>query len=248
MTNALIDGDIILYRSCAAVETDARWDEDTHVLSSNAQEAFDLFELTLVKIMEKLGTGKVRLAFTKGTCFRSDIYPAYKQTRVNNRKPLCFAEVRARAEATYEAYSYPGLEADDVLGIWATRGDGVIVSEDKDLKTIPCRLLRQGEFSTITEAEADYWFMYQTLTGDTTDGYPGCPGIGPKKAEAILAFEYDGDWLPQAWPRVVAAYEKAGLDEDAAITQARLARILRASDWDAKKKEVILWQPPRTPK
>ena len=32
------------------------------------------------------------------------------------------------------------------------------------------------------------------------------------------------------------------LDLDYALTQARLARILRASDWDNKKKEPILWK------
>jgi hypothetical protein len=38
----------------------------------------------------------------------------------------------------------------------------------------------------ITEAQADRFHMIQTLTGDVTDGYPGCPGIGPVKAEQIL--------------------------------------------------------------
>ena len=44
------------------------------------------------------------------------------------------------------------------------------------------------------------------------------------------------------WEAVVAEYKRQKLDEEYALTQARLARILRASDWDNKKKEPILWK------
>ena len=40
----------------------------------------------------------------------------------------------------YKTVIYPGLEADDVLGILATTDDGftkTIVTNDKDLRTIP---------------------------------------------------------------------------------------------------------------
>ena len=93
-------------------------------------------------------------------------------------------------------------------------------------------------FIEVTPEEADRWFYMQTLTGDATDGYSGCPGGGPKKAEAIL--EAAGE---NPWPAIVAAYEKAGLSEEAALQQARVARILRASDYNFKKKEPILWKP-----
>jgi hypothetical protein len=69
--------------------------------------------------------------------------------------------------------------------------------------------------------------MYQTLVGDTADGYRGCPKVGPVKAEKILDTTVwsDGgkcaDVYPM-WPRVVAAYEKASLTEDDALVQARL--------------------------
>jgi DNA polymerase-1 len=44
---------------------------------------------------------------------------------------------------------------------------------------------------------------------------------------------------------VVSLYAKAGLTEADALRQARLARILRWTDWDNKKKEPILWTPSR---
>jgi DNA polymerase-1 len=94
---------------------------------------------------------------------------------------------------------------------------------------------------TVTEDEADYWHMFQTLTGDTVDGFKGCPGMGPVGAQKLLGEAMateDG-----MWPYVVKAYEKKKLTEADALTQARLARILRWGDWDKNKKEPILWTP-----
>ena len=72
------------------------------------------------------------------------------------------------------------LEADDVLGILATEPSNeerIIVSIDKDLYQIPAKISKDGKtFEEISENEANYWHMMQTLTGDSTDGYSGCPG------------------------------------------------------------------------
>lgn len=129
------------------------------------------------------------------------------------------------------------------------------------MKTIPSNIWDGEALFAISEAEADYNHLYQTLIGDTTDGFKGCPGIGPKKAEVILEGMLSDETkdCPQglgcvgclrcctsahAWPLVVAAYAKMGLKETDAITQARLARILRWTDWDNEAKTPILWTPP----
>ena len=133
----------------------------------------------------------------------------------------------------------PGLEGDDRLGILATRpGNGIVVSDDKDLKGIPGQLFRpsKDELLEINVEDADRFFLTQVLTGDTTDGYKGVPGIGPKKAEVILGTR-------PHWGAVEQAFIKAGLTKADALTQARLARILRWSDWDAEKGEPIPWKP-----
>lgn len=242
----LIDGDLLLYKATSASETEIRWDETNHVLFSNVVEAYDMFVSQLNAIRMKLDSSQVRIAFTKGASFRSKLYEPYKAPRQGTRKPLCFGRVRDRIESEFPCYSYPGLEADDVLGIWATNGNldnCIVVSEDKDLKTIPCKLYRQNELTQITEEEADYNFMFQTLTGDVTDGYPGCKGIGAKTAEKILGEDRD---IAKLWPKVVACYEHAKMTEEDALVQARMARILRASDWDAATKEVKLWLPNAT--
>jgi DNA polymerase-1 len=86
--------------------------------------------------------------------------------------------------------------------------------------------------------------------GDTTDGYPGCQGIGPKKAEAILREALDPKIITPhdqrlMWEAVVAAFKKAELTEDFALQMARVARILRVEDYDFQNKCPILWTPPK---
>jgi DNA polymerase-1 len=146
----------------------------------------------------------------------------------------------------------PKLEGDDVMGILSTwrkmKGEKIIVSIDKDMKTIPglyCRDLTLGVVE-ITEQEADYWHLYQTLIGDTTDGYKGCPGVGPKKAVDLIGTAEEPLYssVQEAWETIVVpAYEKAKLTEADALQQARVARILRASDYDFKNQQPILWNP-----
>ena len=42
---------------------------------------------------------------------------------------------------------------------------------------------------------------------------------------------------------MVRPFKKAGLTEDDALVQARVARILRAEDFNFETQEVILWNP-----
>jgi DNA polymerase-1 len=79
--------------------------------------------------------------------------------------------------------------------------------------------------------------LIQTLSGDQTDGYAGCPGIGIKRAETL--FEKYGE----SWLTVVAAYEKAELTEADALMNARLAKILTVDDYDFTTSSPILWTP-----
>jgi DNA polymerase-1 len=248
-TILLVDGDQYLHRACAAAERDERWDEENHLLASNEHEAYDTVSASLKKITDHFGNKDMVLCFSEGRCFRYDVDPTYKSNRVGARKPLCFYDVRTRLLADYKCVRFDTLEADDVMGILATKpGDDtkIIVARDKDMKTIPGKLWDGSTFQVITEAGADYWHLYQTLVGDAADGYKGCPGIGPKKAEALLKLEnvpladVSGDL---AWRAVVAAFTKAGLTEEHALTQARLARILRWSDWDSVNKKPIFWKP-----
>lgn len=240
----LIDGDEYLFRACSAVERETRWDEWNHVLHCNEVEAWDNFQRMVEQTCDRLSTPDAVLCFSgKRPYFREVLAPSYKGNRTG-RKPLCYSILRGLCDEHYTIRSFDGLEADDVMGILATKHRDkhryIIVSQDKDMQCVPGALFRGGEVVSISEEDADRFFLFQTLRGDPSDGYPGCPGMGDVKATKWLA-----DLC--TWPRVVLAYEKAGLTENDALLQARLARILRWSDWDSTKKEPILWQPTATP-
>lgn len=245
----LIDGDQFVFKAAIAVEKETQWDDQNHVLYSNYNEAWDCLEGMLDRIFDRFETKEHALCFTAEPNFRKTIDPTYKAGR-SPRKPLCYARMREAVESKYTCVSMSGLEADDVMGILATkpgRTQRIIVSQDKDMRTIPTTVWNGKDTYHVTPVEADYFHMYQTLIGDTSDGYKGCPGVGPKKAEALLRKE-GGDLnytapVKDMWPRVLAAFNKMGLTEADALQQARLARILRFSDWDGKKKEPILWTP-----
>jgi DNA polymerase I len=239
----LIDADVVAYNAAASNEVATDWGGGywTWHCDENAVKAAVLEIID--RYMAELDGTDVKLCLTDSEGnFRFGVLPSYKGNRKSVKKPLVLKSIKQWLIDEHAAYFRPGLEGDDCMGILSTanviKGEKVIVSIDKDMKTIPglfCHRLEDGVME-ISEDEADYWHLYQTLTGDTTDGYAGCPGVGPKKATALL----DAD---PSWSTVVAAYAKAGLSEADALQQARVARILRASDYDFKKKEPILWTP-----
>lgn len=244
MKHLLIDGDQFVHHAAAAIEHETRWDDENHVLFSNENKAWDVFLEMINRILERFETIEFTLCFSAPRpYFREAIWPHYKAKR-GERKPLCFRLLKEIAHETYKCQSFPGLEGDDVMGILATQPgkETIIVSQDKDMRTIPATVWDGKVLYTYTERQADYWHLWQTLVGDASDGYQGCPGIGAVRASRLLD-EADEAMKP-LWPVVVAAYAKANIPEETAITEARLARILRWSDWDRAKKQPILWNPP----
>jgi DNA polymerase-1 len=235
----LLDGDLILYRNAIACEREVKFDAENWVLFCNEERAWDNIQAAIEHYKVVLKSDNVVLVFSEGKSFRYQIHPEYKANRQETRKPLGYSSLVARAREAYESKSFAGLEADDVMGIMSTtkgKAKRIIVSDDKDMKTIPGLLYRQGELMEITESQADYWHMYQTLLGDTADNFKGLPGVGEKTAEKLLAKDH-------SWETVVKAFEAKKLTAEDALIQARLARILRASDWNATTKEPIIWTP-----
>ena len=136
------------------------------------------------------------------------------------------------------------FEADDLLGIEATTHPltTIIVSEDKDLQTIPALLYNPAKDTAVRHIsvfEAAYYHMHQTLTGDKTDNYDGLAGCGPVTATKILAPAKEPEDL---WPLVVKAFQSKKLSEEHALVQAQVARICHASDID-KSGKVTPWTP-----
>ena len=48
------------------------------------------------------------------------------------------------------------------------------------------RMLKEWKYEEVNEEQANFLLHKQILMGDTADNIKGLPGIGPKKAEALL--------------------------------------------------------------
>jgi DNA polymerase-1 len=262
LTQLLIDADFTLFQACSAVERESVFTNEAgspvHILHSAFDEALDTFERKVARFVEKLDADEAILVFSGPDNFRKVVWDGYKAHRKSTRKPLCYWAVidHLTAGEQYRVVSEDVLEGDDYIGILATRpssSDRIIVSDDKDMMTLPnTRIWRMdGMVTTTVDSANDFW-LYQTLMGDSTDGYKGCPGIGPVAARKVL--DAPGD----PWANVLQAYRSAyakdkdptrakwlGMEpDDLALLNARLARILRHTDWEGKTRQPILWTPP----
>lgn len=272
----LIDGDILVYQSAQNAEKETDWGAGLWTLHAWEDEAKCQLNDMIFGLQEVLGADRVILALTDPVNWRLSVLPTYKGNRAGKRKPMLIPALRRwiTEDPDFEVFQRPNLEGDDVLGILAThkhlvKGEKVIVSLDKDMKTIPGFHYNQGkpdqQIFEVTPAEADDWHMIQTLAGDQTDGYSGCPGLGLAKATravkeriCLVPFEhtikrgarkgqtevrFEERPAEALWDVVTSHYQAAGLGEEEALRQARVARICRASDYDFKTKEVKLWTP-----
>ena len=239
----LIDGDVVAYQHAAKVEQPIHWGDDLWTLHADARECRGRIKDWIGWIKEKVECESIQLFLSCPQNFRKELEPSYKANRKNKRKPIVLQDIREWMMSEYGAVVYPRLEADDAIGLELTRktkGERVAASIDKDFDTIPGMHFNWDKDETVrevTKEEADYNFFTQALTGDSTDNYGGCPGVGPKKAEKIL------EGVSDYWGAIRGAYEKAGLSEEVALTQARLARILRDGEYNMKTNKIKLWKP-----
>ena len=234
----LIDADYIVYKSCAAAETEVDFGDDVILVTSNFSDALSATYRELTKIRDQFGSFTPLILFFSDTKnFRKKILESYKGHR-NRKKPCGYKRIINKLKTEFEVIIMPELEADDAMGIYATQNPGnIIVSPDKDMRQIPGELYNLDEKFTVTKESGAAWHLIQCLSGDQTDGYGGVPGIGVKRAETL--FNKEG----YSWKTVIKAFKDKGLTEDDAILNARLAKILTIDDYDTEKQEVILWTP-----
>ena len=234
----LIDADYIVYKCCAAAEDEIDWGDDVIMVTSKFTDAMKAVEREITKIVKEFFEPEVILFFSSSNNFRKKISPDYKGHR-NRKKPCGYKRVITELGKRYRTVLIDDLEADDALGIYATKHpDCVIVSPDKDLKQIPGTLYDFNQIYNITPEEGWQWFLVQALSGDCTDGYSGAPGFGIRTSRNI--FDEEG----YTWETLVKAYKSKGLTEEDALLNKRLARILQKDDYDFRKKQPIPWTPP----
>ena len=256
MTTLLLDADILAYMIAAGSQKTTTFPGcEPHVEVADWSDVQPRIHEEVAKVLSTLGAGKVIICLSCPTAsgFRIGILPSYKGNRKTVVKPVLLEKIKDYLEANWSSYRKPTLEADDIMGILSTHptlvpGKRVIVSDDKDMGTIPGFWFRPGWVGRqpdafvreVTLAEADHYHLYQTLCGDTTDGYTGCPKVGPVKASAVLEVD-------PSWKAVVDAYVMRGWTEEDALVQARVARICRHTDWNFTDKKVIPWTPASYP-
>ena len=243
---AVIDADIFLYKACRVGEREVDWGDEQWILWSDLNTVKTIIDDQISLVVEQMEADRLILCFSDKANFRKEINPEYKAHRKGDRKPMCFLPALAYCKDKYPYQIFPTLEADDTIGIIGTTpsktNEYVIVSDDKDLLTIP-GLHWDKELKlvyAIDKETADFNFYAQTLVGDPVDNYKGCPKVGKVTAEKILRkAEREGQDL---WSAVVETYEKAHMTKEDALLNARMARILRNGEYNRQTHEVNLFE------
>jgi hypothetical protein len=135
----------------------------------------------------------IKVYLSNGPCFRHRVATTrpYKGSRADKRKPTYLKDIREYLIQQYDTYIAEDEEADDMLGIAATKAGpygAVIISIDKDLDQIPglkYNFMHDVGYE-VSENVAWYNLCIQLMTGDSTDDIPGLPKIGPGKAKKAL--------------------------------------------------------------
>ncbi len=233
---ALIDGDILVWRASAFAH-------------DHQQDEMELLERIITDTARW-----ARLAFCEDVIvclsgnrednFRRDAWPLYKSNRPDERPEFHRMSLDIMRE-NFQVFQRDALEADGCMGLLATLGtvdNPVMVTVDKDLRTV-----RGWHFNPdkddfpvwLDQRTADRAFYMQWLTGDSTDGYKGIKGMGPKKAEKVFA---GIEWTYEV-NSVLRTYADNGHTYEYALSMARCARILTNEWWDSEAKAPILWSP-----
>ena len=199
---AIIDADILVYRFGFATNNDS---EDKAIRTM----AGFLEDLVMVDLPY---CSRWTLHLTGKGNFRDDIAVTapYKGNR-KSEKPVHYNLLRDYLVYAWDATIWQGFEADDAIAIEATelKGDGVIVSLDKDLDQVVGWHYNfvKGLLYYVDQETASLNFYKQFLTGDAVDNIKGVHGIGPKKAQKLL----EGKTEAEMWEVIVdlLGYERA---------------------------------------
>ncbi|MEH6571047.1 MAG: 5'-3' exonuclease H3TH domain-containing protein [Halioglobus sp.] len=198
----LIDSSIYIFRAWFSLPDN--W-HSTEGWPLNAVYGYTRF---LLELLESNTAVYCAAAFDEslGSCFRNDIYPAYKSSRELPDEALAF-QLEACKNVTghlgIACYAGPRYEADDYLAslarLYREAGSPVsILTRDKDLGQIiqgPKDLWCDYAAGVSLDADAftdkygvrpGQFADYLALVGDPVDDVPGVPGVGAKTARKLL--------------------------------------------------------------
>lgn len=238
--------EVTAYRATLPVEASVMVEMDIDVDPENY--VYHSLRTTIDGIHDKLGI-PLQFYISGKDNFREKLatIQPYKGNRSPFSKPRHYSNIRKWLVERYKAMVVDGQEADDEVGIVATElgKDGMIISQDKDLDTVPGLHYNwvKDERYDISERQGLKNFYTQMLVGDRVDNIPGLQGVGPKTAEKLL----DGCVKEGAlWGAVYRAYfDKYGhrYDDNHTLGEALLeiGRLLKIRT----KRDEPLWEPPK---
>ena len=163
------------------------------------------FAKALAEVLKRHSGRQGAVAFDKslGSCFRNDLYPAYKANRPLPDENIIyqFEQCTRLCELLgVPVYASKRYEADDILATLAARSRKMVTiySKDKDLRQIVNKKCILQDISGGDRFDADSFLQvydfepalfpdYQALVGDASDNVPGVPGFGPKTAGKLVA-------------------------------------------------------------
>jgi 5'-3' exonuclease len=198
----LVDASLYVFRAWHSMPDEF---QDAQGWPTNAVHGFARF---LLELLERERPAHIAIAFDEAldSCFRHQLYPAYKANREPAPEALRrqFAHCKALCAALgLGVLADRDYEADDLIGsaLHASRGDalrGVIVSADKDLSQLLGEHDEQWDYARNQRwgaagvkarhgVHAHQIADYLALCGDAVDNIPGVTGIGAKSAAVLLA-------------------------------------------------------------
>lgn len=169
------------------------------------------FVNTLEEVLTKENPDYIGVAFDpSGPTFRHEAYPPYKAQREETPEAIRFSIPYIKK--ILNAYKIPilevsGYEADDVIGTLATKAgniddlDTYMMTPDKDYGQLVQEHVRMykprhdGGFDIlgVEEIKEKYGITSPEqvidllgLMGDSSDNFPGCPGVGEKTAVKLI--------------------------------------------------------------
>jgi len=222
--HVLIDGDIIGYRIGFSTE-----EENEKIVVSRVATFIESM------LWEDLDAETYQGYLTGSGNFRNDIARTapYKGNRTAP-KPKHLQFIRDYLVSAWDFRISEGEEADDSIAIEHTsrNHESIIASIDKDFLQLPGKHWNfvKKEMTEVNEAEALLNFYRQVLTGDRVDNIIGLKGIGPVKADKILANYTSGAEM------YFACIEAYGGSEERVIENCRLLWLRRTVG--------EIWQPP----
>jgi DNA polymerase-1 len=231
----LVDGDELIYKACVTPITFLNEADEVDVTGVETfSDAVTNLKNLLSQWQEKAEATDVVICLScrDRKLYRKHFYPTYKANR-GSEKPKFYWELVDYAIENFQWVEEPGLEADDVMGVLTgIYEDNIIISSDKDMDTIPGKRYSpyHDAFYETTEYMADYNWLKQSLTGDSSDGYSGAKGIGKMKAAEVLAVTKMAKNFDFAYEHVLKMFEFRGQPKEEAIANIICARILRFSD------------------